>query len=219
MLKLIKTVIVILPALFSVVWMVLIPSRIDILDFDPFNITPVVATLVLLVLFVTLNFVLPAFRRDFLELSVLVPCFCAPLAVSGLWTLAPAAMGIGIGGYEYFLHWITKYPNFGPVNLAVLLGFLCVLGLFFLPFLFSLYAVTARKPRLLHLFIFFVADLVLYVAVFIRLDSASWSAIFLQIDNPNVLFLISGPFFRLLPILFMPAFSFFSYFLKNRETE
>lgn len=219
MLRLIKTVTVLIPSLFALIWMLLLPAQIDILGFDPYNTVPVLAMLFLLVLFVTLNFVFPYYRRDFLEMAVLAPCFSAPLAISGMWTLAPSVMGIGIGGYEYFLRWITKYPNFGPVNLEVFLGFLCVLGLYFIPFFFSLYSVLVRRPRLLYLFILFLADLILYVAVFIRLDRASWSAIFLQINNPSVIFLISGPFFRLLPLLFMPAFSFFSYFLKNRETE
>lgn len=219
MLKLIKFAIVLLPALFSAAWLILTPLQIDLLAFDPFNVVPILTLLIMIVLFVTLNFIFPSYRRDFLELAVLAPCISAPLAISGLWTLAPGAPGLGFGGYEYFLRWLTKYPNFGAVNLEVFLGFLCILGLFFIPVLFSLYAVSSNKPRLAYLFIFFLADLALYVAVFIRLDSVSWSAIFFQVDNPNVLFLLSGPFFRLLPIVFMPAFSFLSYFLKNRETE
>jgi hypothetical protein len=219
MMKAIKILIVSIPALLSIAWMVLILFKMDIYEFDPFNTMPVISLLVCVLLFTLLNFLVPAKRRDFLELAVLTPCFIAPLAVSGLWSLAPGTLGIGIGGFEYFLHWLTKYPNFGPLNLEVLMGALCILGTFFLPALFSLYSVVAKRPRLTYLFLFILADLVVYAAVFFRLDRYSWKAIYDQLSNPNVLFLISGPMFRFLPVLFMPAFAFFSYFLKNREPE
>lgn len=218
--KFIKIPVIVLPSALSVVWMILVLCGTDLNEFDPYNTVPAVTMAACIVLFTLLNFLVPQWRRDFLELAVLSPSFIAPMAVTGLWALTPGTLsGIGFGGFEYFVHWLTKYPDFGPVNIKILAGMLCILGTFFIPAFFSVYSAAVKKPRLLHLFFFMVAYLVVYTAVFFRLDLLSWTAILGQIGNPNVLFLVSAPLFRLLPLVFMPAFAFLSYFIKNREPD
>src|SRR4051812_42271524 len=80
-----------------------------------------------------LDFVLPPLlaiacaRRSRPDLALLVsllaPACIAPLAVLYPWTLAPSHLGgIGYGGFTFFRFWLTKYPNWGPINHEVLLG-------------------------------------------------------------------------------------------------
>lgn len=106
----------------------------------------------------------PAYRR----FAMLSPCVLAPLAVLHAWTVGLKAPGT-FGGFCFFLHWLTKYPNLGPVNWEVLLGILCVLGSSFIPALFALYAVS-RAPRRLVVLILVAGGLLCYGAVLVYLD-------------------------------------------------
>ena len=108
--------------------------------------------------------------RIFRRLAVLSPCWLAPLAILNAWTLAPG-FPYAYGGYRFFVHWLTKYPNFGPINIDVLLGIVCVLLSSFIPALFASYAVTPR-PRRLALLALLAIELPCLVAVIIHLDLA-----------------------------------------------
>jgi hypothetical protein len=102
------------------------------------------------------------------RLAALSPCWLAPLAILNAWTLAPG-FPYAYGGYGFFLHWLTKYPNFGPINLEVFLGIVCVLLSSLLPAVFASYAITQR-PRRLAVLALVALELPCLVAVIINLD-------------------------------------------------
>ena len=124
------------------------------------------------------------------RLASLSPCVLAPLAVLSVWTLAP---GPGYGGWGFFLHWLTKYPNFGPINIEVFLGIVCVLLSSFLPAVFAGYAITQR-PRRLAVLTLLALELACLVAVIINLDLGLLFWGFGLFMGPT---LFAGPVFRL----------------------
>jgi hypothetical protein len=121
----------------------------------------------------------------------------APLALLYPWTIAPSHLsGIGWGGARFFLHWLTKYPNFGPVNLEVLAGIAAMLCLGFLPVLFGVLAL--HSSRLMALISIVCVIWIAYVPIIIRLDSNLVLAGLLATTDHSVLFLIYGPLIRLM---------------------
>ena len=129
--------------------------------------------------------------------AFLVPCFLAPLALLYPWTIAPSHLsGISWGGARFFLHWLTKYPNFGPVNLEVLAGIAAMLCLGFLPVLFGVLAL--RRSRLMALISIVCVIWIAYVPIIIRLDSNLILAGLIGTADHSVLFLMYGPIIRLM---------------------
>lgn len=129
-----------------------------------------IATLILLI-FVPILLLVSAsvakqHARGLRRLASLSPCFLAPLAVLSAWTPTP---GPGYGGWGFFLHWLTKYPNFGPINIEVFLGIVCVLLSALLPAVFAGYAIT-QHPRRLSVLALLALELACLVAVVIKLD-------------------------------------------------
>jgi hypothetical protein len=100
-------------------------------------------------------------------------CFLAPFAVIYPWVITSGPPMGGYGGVVFFTHWLTKYPNFGPVNIEVLIGMVCVIGVALLPALFANTA-TNQRPNPLVLLMLFVVNLIMFVPVFIRLDLNLW---------------------------------------------
>ena len=100
-----------------------------------------------------------------------VLCLLSPLAVIPPWTITSGKIGIGLGNFGYFVDWLTKYPNLGPVNYKILLGIGCVLGASTVPATFALYASRLREPRQRVCGAFLLAQLLVYVPVLIHLDS------------------------------------------------
>ena len=61
-------------------------------------------------------------------------CFLAPFALWYPWAITGGATTPGYGGFLYFMQWLSKNPNFGPVNIQVLIGIICMITIG-LPFL------------------------------------------------------------------------------------
>jgi hypothetical protein len=94
----------------------------------------------------------------------------APLGVIPSWVVAPSHFGMTSGSLGFFLGWLTRYPNLGPINSEVLLGILCVLGSGAIPAAFGLYCLTKRDRSWVVLGLFMASQLVAYVPVLVRLD-------------------------------------------------
>lgn len=122
------------------------------------------------VLLIISAFIVRQHARILRRLAALSPCSLAPLAILNAWTLAPG-FPYAYGGYGFFIHWLTKYPNFGPINFEVFLGIACVLLSSFLPALFASYAIT-QYPRRLPVLALVALELPCLVAVIINLDFA-----------------------------------------------
>ena len=140
-------------------------------------------------------------------IAVLTPCFVAPLSVLDVWSIVPGPLGMGMVGFEFFLNWLTKYPNLGPVNYEILLGILCVLGTGAMPVAFALYALLSKKKRGGVLALWAIGSVVPYLPVLVRLDVSLWwfGAMGLptfagELILPTVLY---GPMLRTLPLISM----------------
>jgi hypothetical protein len=93
------------------------------------------------------------------------------------WAVVPSHIGFATGGWSFFLEWLTKYPNFGPINLEVGLGILFVVVCSLLPFGFGAYLVFAKTPRRRVLVMLLVAELVFFLPVLTQLDIGMWMSI------------------------------------------
>ena len=102
--------------------------------------------------------------------AAIAPCALAPLGVAAAWAVVPGHLGMSYGGFSFFLHWLTKYPNLGPVNYEVLLGMLCLLGGSAIPAALAFYRLQTRVQTSWTLAAFLVLQLVAYIPLFIRLD-------------------------------------------------
>lgn len=58
--------------------------------------------------------------------AALIITLLSPLSVVLPWASVPANIGLGLANFAFFVEWLTKYPNFGPINYEVLLGILCM---------------------------------------------------------------------------------------------
>ena len=172
----------------------------------------------LLWLIVGLTFVLPAAtalsaRRVGDEIpmlgtfAVLIPCFLAPLSVMHVWAIVPANLGVGMGGFEFFVSWLTRYPDLGPVNLQVLLGLLCVLGAGAMPVGFGLIALQTRGANKLLLGIWAALCLIPLAAVVVYLDVYLWLFGVLGMETllgpVSDFTLLYGPIMRTVPLFSM----------------
>lgn len=109
-------------------------------------------------------------RRPFpTEHVVTLPALLAPLALLCPWAAVPDHLGVGFGGPRLFIHWLTKYPNAGPINAEVLAGILCVLGAAVAPLALGIYRLAGGARRSVALSLA-LATLVAYVPVLLRLD-------------------------------------------------
>lgn len=104
--------------------------------------------------------------------AALMLTLLSPLTVMLPWAAAPSHIGIGLGNFSFFVHWLTKYPNLGPINYEVLLGMLCVLGSATMPALYAASRLWAGDDdeRSSLSFVLFVLHLVAYLPVLVRLD-------------------------------------------------
>jgi hypothetical protein len=109
-------------------------------------------------------------RRRVVDTGLLLPCAFAPLLVAAPWTVAPSHFGIGLGSFPFFVAWLTRYPNVGPINLEVLLGIGAVLGTSALPAALAAHAWLGRTPRLGVVALLAALQLVSYIPVLVRLD-------------------------------------------------
>lgn len=138
-------------------------------------------------------------RRPGLQgLALVVPCFTAPLAALYGWAVVPPRIpGIGVAGPDYFVHWLTRYPNLGPVNGEVLAGILCILGASAIPVAYGFYRLYVGRPRRLVLGLLLGFQLLAFVPVLMFLDQQllllAWYGM-PQMDRP--IYLAWGPLLR-----------------------
>ena len=148
----------------------------------------------------------PDHEHQWMRLAVLAPCFLAPLSILHVWAIVPSPMGVGLGGLQTFLHWLTKYPNWGPVNMEILLGILCVLGAGATPVGFGLAALKPKVHRWV-LVLLAIGWAIPFVTVVLYLDGTLWwlgTTSFPSFGGPvtdrSVLY---GPILRAMPVISM----------------
>jgi hypothetical protein len=151
------------------------------------------------VLFVAAGFIFRHHTQRLMRFAGLSSCILAPLAILNAWTLAPGP-GVGYGGYRYFIHWLTQYPNFGPINIEVLLGIICVLVSSLVPAVFAAY-VLSEHPRRMVVLALLLLDVTCLIAVIIKLDIALLPAGF-SINDPVY---YMGPVLRIAGAISMTA--------------
>jgi hypothetical protein len=128
------------------------------------------------------------------RLAFLTPCLLAPLAVSSAWTVAPDHLGgAAFEGFAFFLRWLTRYPNIGPINGAVLLGIFCVLGASAVPAGFAVDVLRGHALGRRRIAAWLVLDAVAYLPVLIKLDALTVAFYGSTLgDEPRALFLPPG---------------------------
>ena len=136
-------------------------------------------------------------------------CFLGPFAVLYPWVITGAHIYPGYGGFLYFMDWLTKYPNLGPLNIQVLIGMVCVIALAVLPSFYAQQALS-DKPRTSVLLLLFSVCLVAFAPVFIRLDLMLWITGFTgaapELRSGGGLYgfdLLYGPLLHTVPLLIM----------------
>lgn len=130
----------------------------------------------------------------------LLPCWLAPLSLRAAWVAVADHLGLALGGYEFFVGWLTKYPNFGPYNRDVLLGMICVVGLALLPPVFGVLALCIYSTPLWVLRTLAVSQAILYVPVLVRLDLGLLVVGVLPPADHEALI---GPFLRIASLIVM----------------
>lgn len=100
--------------------------------------------------------------------AALYVALASPLSVILPWVVAPTRIGLGFANFGFFVEWLTRYPNLGPINYEVLFGILCVLGTASLPAFYAMARLWGRESLVPT--VLFVLHLVVYVPVVVRLD-------------------------------------------------
>ncbi|MDH5327557.1 MAG: hypothetical protein OEZ68_01455 [Gammaproteobacteria bacterium] len=148
----------------------------------------------LLMLFIPAVYVLQ--RLGMLQLRLpsnlwLYSAFLAPLALLYSWVMA--GQPLTAQGYLFFMDWLSRDPNVGPLNFQVLFAISCMLGGAFLPSLFALRALSSIDIR--GLLILFFINIVVFIPVFVKMDLLLWYAAFSSHPNTS-LSLAYGPLLR-----------------------
>jgi len=134
-------------------------------------------------------------------------CFLAPFALWYPWVITSGATSPGYGGILHFVQWLTKNPNFGPINIQVLIGIICKITIAVLPAFYAFHALS-EKPVMSRLLILYSICLIAFMPVFIRLDLMLWIAGFGGGDESRV---ISGSDFFYGPLLQTAALAIMSW--------
>jgi hypothetical protein len=125
-------------------------------------------------------------------------CALTPLSLIYPWVAAPGNIGIGYGGYVFFLDWLLKYPNFANINIEVFIGLLCVLLSSSIPAIYCyLYVSKKRYQKVLLLLVFI--EIAAYLPVLIKLD---W-LLFLSGIAIRDVSVLNGPSLRFLSFLIL----------------
>lgn len=125
----------------------------------------------------------------------LLLCSAAPLALLYPWAVAPGVPPGAFVELPYFLGWLTRYPNLGPVNIEVLAGIGALLATAYLPVVVGA-AVLLQAPRRSVQGVAILA-LVAYVPVLTRLDIELGLVAGRLLDEYDILpFPIYGPMMR-----------------------
>ena len=132
------------------------------------NIIPIIITISLMITFIILSLFIKKENYFFVKLAMLIPLIMAPFSILGHWSIWESNSGI-----TFFLKWLTKYPNFGPINYEVLLGIICIVMCSVIPVVFAFYFLRVKKCKSVNLIIIILLDLLFYIPVIIRLDFIS----------------------------------------------
>lgn len=135
--------------------------------------------------------------------ALLLPCALTPLAALGPWTVAASHLGVAPAHFPFFVSWLSRYPNFGPVNLDVFLGTGAMLGACAMPTFFTWYALFSAPNEKRH-WLVFALHLVAYVPVLLELDFSLviFAVATLHSEAENIL-LLSAPLQRLVSTIAM----------------
>ena len=151
---------------------------------------------------VVVSFLLYAIiKRDakYLIYCFLSICTLTPFSVLYPWIISPGHLGIGFGGFNFFVEWLTKYPNLWKVNIEVLMGMVCFITASLVPGIFS-YAYIFNKNRGI-LVLLAVIEIVFYTPVLVTLDFSFLFIIAIsvlgKINTVGYFVSLSGPVLRL----------------------
>lgn len=100
-------------------------------------------------------------------------CFLAPFALWYPWVITGGSTDPGYGGVLHFMTWLTKNPNFGSVNLQVLIGIVCMIAITVLPPVYAFHALS-DKPHMGRLLVIYSICLIAFMPVLVRLDLMLW---------------------------------------------
>ncbi len=127
------------------------------------------------------------------DVALLAQCSLTPLGLLAAWTVAPGLFSYG--GAKYFIDWLTKHPNFGPLNGEVLLGTICIIGASLSPVIFSKVSLrdagsSGRDSRAA-----LVVHLVFYLPVVwcLDLDTLRSSVMLIEVPRHPALAVSVGP--------------------------
>lgn len=96
-------------------------------------------------------------------------CALTPLSLIYPWVVVPGNLGMSYGGYGFFLEWLTKYPNFGAINIEVFIGIVCVLFSSLLPAIVcSMYTFNRHYRKVTNALT--TIEIAAYLPVLIKLD-------------------------------------------------
>jgi hypothetical protein len=108
-------------------------------------------------------------RTTLVERALALAPLLAPFALLFPWAAVPTRLGVGLAGPRFFLHWLTKYPNAGPIHVEVLLGVLCLAAVAVLPAAAASYRLAGGRRARVAIALAAMA-VVAYVPVLVRLD-------------------------------------------------
>lgn len=111
--------------------------------------------------------------------------------VASLW-LPWYVSSLGDGGFRFFMHWLTKYPNFGPINYKVALGMVCIVVSSCGAMLLLLHNAVVRRRRPWRIFLMTGIAVGCWIGVLEHLDIR---AVQLAIDRRMPYYVI-GPILR-----------------------
>ncbi|EKO08773.1 MULTISPECIES: hypothetical protein [Leptospira] len=148
---------------------------------------------------------------------LLLPCFFSMFYFTGHWYFGRASFGIGSGGFFFFLHWLTKYPNFGLINYEVALGMICIFLSHFLPLLFTFIVLSLKHLKSIFLFIILAFDLIMYIPVLLKFDYPNINVL-ISFPYQFSLFVFFSIFFRISSILMMLIISIYYKRILNNNT-
>lgn len=219
-------ILLLLPLCISIAYLLLsIPFRMTgyHVDTSPFIYVPAVLAIIVPMLMVSAARIKNDLKNQFSMMALLSPCFLAPLAVIYPWAVVPGNLGVGLAGFQFFLVWLNKYPNAGPVNIQVMLGIICVILACWLPTLFAfIYSVQSRTLNR-KLVILCGAQIVIMVPIIINLDfGLLWCGIigfsgFGDEFKTREVMAATGPLFRLISMVIMVKLTVRSVIISKRK--
>jgi hypothetical protein len=179
----------------------------------------ILVLIILLTLVVIFTFGIINKKPRLIRTALLSICALTPFAVMYPWVATPDNIGMSYGGYRFFLEWLTKYPNFGPINSEVLLGMACVVLASFIPAVYC-YGKAFEKYHRTIIVLLLLVEVAAYLPVLIRLDWLLFlGGIWGNYRSGEILIrdlsVLTGPSLRLVSFLIIFGMEFLSMADKN----